>query len=129
MTTELSILAWTLVLALVQVLLPAVLRGRETRAGYNASARDHPPPAPSVVTARLLRAQNNLFETLPVFAGAVIIDHMVGREGALTVWGAWLYIVARVVYVPIYASGIPFIRSLAWLVSLLGIILLLVPII
>ena len=42
MTTELSILSWTLVLALVQVLLPAVLRGRENRAGYNASARDQP---------------------------------------------------------------------------------------
>jgi uncharacterized MAPEG superfamily protein len=129
MTTELSILAWTLVLALVQVLLPAVLRGRQSRAGYNASARDHPAAPPSEVTARLIRAQTNLFETLPVFAVAVIINHMVGREGALTLWGAWLYIVARVVYVPIYAAGIPFIRSLVWMVSLLGIILLLVPIV
>jgi uncharacterized MAPEG superfamily protein len=129
MTTELTILAWTLVLALVQVMLPAVLRGRQTRAGYNASSRDRPAGPLSDVTGRLLRAQANLFETLPVFAGAVIIDHMVGREGAMTLWGAWLYIVARVVYVPIYAAGIPFIRTLVWMVSVVGIILLLVPII
>jgi uncharacterized MAPEG superfamily protein len=40
-----------------------------------------------------------------------------------------LYIVARVVYLPLYAAGIPFLRSLVWMVSLVGIILVLVPII
>jgi uncharacterized MAPEG superfamily protein len=129
MSIELSILAWTLVLALVQVLLPSVLRSREAGVGYNASARDKPASPPSKVTARLMRAQGNLFETLPVFAIAVIVDHLAGREGALTLWGAWLYIIARVIYVPLYVAGIPFIRSLVWLVSLFGIILLLVPII
>jgi uncharacterized MAPEG superfamily protein len=54
---------------------------------------------------------------------------MAGREGTLTLYGAWLYIVARVVYVPLYAAGIPFLRSLVWMVSLFGIILVLVPII
>jgi uncharacterized MAPEG superfamily protein len=128
MTTELSILAWTLVLVLVQVLLPSVVRSREAGIGYNASARDGPAPPPGKVTARLLRAQNNLFETLPVFAFAIIITHLAGRDGPLTVWGAWIYLIARLVYLPVYAAGIPFIRSLVWMVSLLGIVLVMVPI-
>jgi uncharacterized MAPEG superfamily protein len=80
------------------------------------------------VTGRLLRAQNNLFETLPVFAFAIIITHLAGRDGPLTLWGAWTYFIARLVYLPIYAAGIPFIRSLVWMISLLGIIFVMIPI-
>jgi uncharacterized MAPEG superfamily protein len=47
----------------------------------------------------------------------------------LTHWGAWLYPLARIVYVPFYAAGFPSIRSLVGLVSLGGIPLLLIPII
>ena len=72
MTLELTILAWTLVLAIVQILLPAVLRTSETGVDYNASARDAPSTAPvGKITGRLLRAQQNLFETLPLFAAAI----------------------------------------------------------
>jgi uncharacterized MAPEG superfamily protein len=57
-----------------------------------------------------------------------LIAHVAGRNGALTWWGATLYFWARVVYVPLYATGVPYIRSLVWLVSLLGTILLLVAV-
>ena len=129
MTPELTILAWTLVLAIVQILLPAMLRNRETGLDYNASARDTPSPAPvGEVTGRLQRAQENLFETLPLFAAAVLIAHVAGRNGDLTFWGAALYLAARVVYVPLYAAGIPVIRSLAWTAGLVGLIMILVAI-
>jgi uncharacterized MAPEG superfamily protein len=129
MTTELHILAWALVLALIQVLLPSVIRSRETGLGHNGGPRDDPGPPVGKLTGRLMRAQGNLFETLPVFAVAIVIAHLAGREGTLTLWGAWLYIIARVVYLPLYAAGVPFLRSLVWLVSLFGILLVLVPII
>ncbi|MXQ11487.1 hypothetical protein GR328_08440 [Microvirga makkahensis] len=128
MTTELTLLAWTLVLALVQILLPATLRTGETGVSYNASARDHEGPPVGKITGRLQRAQSNLFETLPVVATAIVIAHFAGRNGALTWWGAMLYFWARIVYLPLYALGIPYIRSVVWLVSLLGIILILVAI-
>ncbi|WP_439541163.1 MAPEG family protein [Hyphomicrobium sp.] len=129
MTPELTILAWTLVLAIVQILLPATLRNRETGLDYNASARDTPSPAPvGKVTGRLMRAQENLFETLPLFAAAVLIAHVAGRNGDLTLWGAALYLAARVVYVPLYAAGIPVIRSLAWTAGMVGLIMILVAI-
>lgn len=128
MTIELTLLAWALVLALVQVLLPASLRNRETGISYNAGPRDEPGPAVGVLTGRLRRAQANLFETLPLFAAAVLIAHVAGREGALTLWGAWLFLGARIVYVPLYAFGVPYLRSLAWLVSVGGLVLILLAV-
>lgn len=120
MTTELTLLAWTLVLAIVQVLLVAHLRTGETGLQYNAGARDGEAPPPRPVTARLQRAQANLYETLPVFAAAVLIAHVAGRTGDLTLWGCWLYLLARLVYVPLYAAGIPYMRSLVWVASMIG---------
>ena len=125
MTTELTLLAWTLVLAIVQILLPAMLRNRETGLDYNASPRDSEGPPVGVVTGRLKRAQANLFETLPLFASAVLIAHVAGRDGVLTLWGAGLYFGARVVYVPLYAFGVPYLRSLVWCVAMLGLVLIL----
>ena len=125
MTTELTLLAWTLVLALVQIMLVANLRTAETGLQYNASARDGEAPPPRPITARLQRAQANLYETLPLFAAAVLIAHVSGSEGDLTLWGCWMYLVARIVYVPLYAAGIPYVRSLVWLVSLVGLIMVL----
>ncbi len=74
------------------------------------------------------RAQANLFETLPLFASAVLIAHVAGREGAFTLWGAWLYLAARIAYVPLYAFGVAYVRSAVWLVSLAGLCLLLLAI-
>ena len=66
MTTELTYLAWTLVLALVYIGLPSQLRTLETGTAYNASARDAAGPPVGLYTGRLQRAQANLFETLPL---------------------------------------------------------------
>lgn len=128
MTTELTLLAWTLVLAVVQVMLPAMWRNRETGLDYNASPRDEPGPPVGIVTGRLRRAQANLYETLPLFAAALLIAHVAGREGALTLSGAWLYLGTRIVYVPLYAMGVPYLRSLVWLLSLLGLGLILIAV-
>lgn len=128
MTTELTLLGWTLVLALIQVMLPASARNRETGRDYNAGPRDEPGPPVGVMTGRLRRAQANLYETLPLFAVAILIAHVADRDGALTLWGAWLYFLARIVYLPLYAFGIPYVRSMVWLVALLGLIMVLAAI-
>ena len=128
MNIELTILSWTLVLAVVQFMLPAVFRSREAGIAFNAGPRDEPGPPVGKVTGRLQRAQKNLYETLPLFAAAILIAHVAGREGALTLWGAWLYLIARVVYVPVYGFGVPMVRSIVWGVSLLGLALVLVSI-
>ena len=80
------------------------------------------------ITGRLKRAQNNLFETLPLFVAAVLIAHVGGCDGRLTHWGVSLYLLARIVYVPLYVGGVPYFRSLTWLVSLAGLVLILVAV-
>jgi uncharacterized MAPEG superfamily protein len=121
----LTLLAWTLVLALVQIMLTAQFRNQETGLTYNMSARDGQAPPPRPVTARLQRAQANLFETLPLFIAAVLIAHLAQVAGSLTLWGCWLYLLARVLYLPLYAFGVPVLRSLVWSISLLGLVMVL----
>ncbi|MBC7452470.1 MAG: MAPEG family protein [Massilia sp.] len=125
MTTELTLLGWTLVLALVQIALASALRTLETGLWFNMSARDGDGPPKGVVTARMQRAQANLFETLPLFAAAVLIAHVAGRHSGETVLGCQLYLAARVLYVPLYAAGVPVVRTLAFGVSIAGLVPLL----
>jgi uncharacterized MAPEG superfamily protein len=125
MTTELTLLAWTVALALVQIMLPSTYRTVETGLSYNAGPRDAAGPPVGVVTARLRRAQANLFETLPLFATVILIAHVAGREGEQTLIGAWLYLLARLVYLPLYWFGVPMVRSLVWVVSMIGLLLVL----
>ena len=123
LTPELTYLALTLLLAVVQIFLPAIGRTRQYGVKWNAGPRDAVMPPTGPVTGRLERAQANLYETLPLFIGAVLIAQVADRTGALTAWGAALYFWARVAYIPLYALGVPYIRSLVWLVSLAGLAL------
>ena len=67
----------------------------------------------------------NFLETFPLFAAAVLIAALAGRHNWMTEWGAVLYFVARVAYLSLYAFGVRVVRSLAWCVATLGIILIL----
>ena len=55
----------------------------------------------------------------------MLIAHVIGAAGPLTLWGTALYFWARVVYVPLYAFGVPYVRSLVWVVSLAGLVMVL----
>jgi len=124
MTPEFIVLAFTLILAIVQIFAAATARTMELGAKWNAGPRDGEAPPPGRLAGRLLRAQANLFETLPIFAAAVIMAHVAGKDGGvLTLWGVHLYFFARVAYVPLYAYGVTGVRSLAFLVSLAGLIM------
>jgi uncharacterized MAPEG superfamily protein len=120
MTIELTMLGWTLVLALVQILLFDIARTSQYGAKWNMGARDGTMPPLSAVAERLKRAQDNLFETLPLFIAAVLIAHVADRNSALTTLGAQIYLACRVVYVPLYAFGVPVLRSLVWIGSAVG---------
>ena len=123
MNTELTYLAATLVLAVVYILWADVARTGQYGLKWNTSARDGEMPPLKPMGARLLRAQANLFETLPLFIAAILIAHVAGKEGTLTHWGAILYFWARLIYLPLYAFGVPQVRSLVWLVSFAGLLM------
>jgi len=123
MTFELTMLAWTLVLAFVQILLFDVARTRQYGMKWNTGPRDEEMPPLTPMANRLRRAQDNLYETLPLFIGFVLIAHVAERDGVLTHWGTLIYLIGRIVYVPLYAYGVRQIRSLVWVVSLVGLIM------
>jgi uncharacterized MAPEG superfamily protein len=126
--SELTILAWTLVLALVQIFLTVMVVNRDKGLKYNMGPRDEPGKPLSNLSGRMMRAQGNLFETLPIFAAAVLIVHAMARESSLTLLGAELFLGARIVYVPLYALGVPVLRTLVWAVSIVGLVMILVAI-
>ena len=125
MTTELYLLSCTLILAILQIMLASILRTRETGGAYNTGPRDDEGPPVGKLTGRMQRAQKNLYETLPLFMGAVLIVSLAERESTLSLYGAWMYFLARVVDVPLYAIGIPVLRTLTWLISLIGMLMVL----
>ena len=124
MTPEFILLAATLVLALVQILAAGAARTKELGSAWNAGPRDGTPPPPGKLAGRLIRAQANLFETLPLFIAAVLMAHVAGKDGTLTLLGAQLYFFGRLAYVPLYAFGVPYVRSAAWGVATLGLVLI-----
>ncbi|MDR3508758.1 MAG: MAPEG family protein [Caulobacteraceae bacterium] len=123
MTIELKILAWTLVLAFIQILLFDFARTGQYGLKWNTGPRDETMPPLKPQAERLRRAQDNLYETLPLFIAAILIAHVAGRENAQTALGAQIYFWGRVVYVPLYAFGVRQIRSLVWLVSTAGLLM------
>ncbi len=124
MQPELIMLAFTLILALVQILWASAARTGELGLKWNAGPRDGETPPPGKLAGRLMRAQANLFETLPIFAAAVLIAHVAHKDDVmLTFVGTHLYFFGRVLYLPLYALGVAYLRSLAWVISLAGLVM------
>jgi uncharacterized MAPEG superfamily protein len=93
---------------------------------WNVGPRDEPVHLTGVA-GRLTRAFANFRETFALFAAAVLAVVVAGKAGeALSVWGCVLYVAARTVYIPLYAFGVSYVRSLVWLVSMAGLVMVLV---
>jgi uncharacterized MAPEG superfamily protein len=124
MTIELKLMAWALVLAVVQILAFDVARTGQYGVKWNTGPRDEAMPPLSPVAERLGRAQANLYETLPLFIAAVLGLHALGISTPTTVLGAQLWFWGRIVYVPLYAFGVRMVRSLVWVASFVGLMML-----
>jgi uncharacterized MAPEG superfamily protein len=127
MTTEIIVLAWGCLLALVHIFAAVHVRTRQYGSKWNVGARDEALPPPTPVVGRLARAQANFFETFPLMIAAVAIVTLAHLADRWTAIGAWLWLGARVAYLPLYALGVPYLRSLAWGAALVGLILVLKP--
>jgi len=125
MSTELKLLALSVVLGFVHIVLASHAASFQYGYRWTATARDRPMPPLEGVAGRLERAARNFLETFPLFAAVVLLAHVAGKESALTWWGANLYVWARVAYLPLYVSGVFLLRSLVWNIAAFGIFLIL----
>ncbi len=122
---EITVLAWSVVLLLVQVVLQACSATLELGIPYNLTPRDARRETKGLVAGRLARGRANLLETYPAFVALAFALVVTGKAGGMGLNGAWLWLGARVVYVIIYALGIPVIRTLAWVASIAGLVMML----
>ncbi len=124
-TTEINMLWASAVLGIVYLLaavLPSVaVRGMPWALG----PRDEPAADVGKIGGRLDRAWKNFIETFPIFIVAVIVDLQLKNGSELGALGAQLYFWGRVAFLPVYALGLPIVRTLVWTVSIVGIGLLL----
>jgi uncharacterized MAPEG superfamily protein len=127
MGVELQMLAWAVALGLVQLVLAATLATQQRGLAWNAGARDGEAKPLTGVAARMDRALHNFLETFGFFAVAVLAVVIAQKTNAHTALGAQMYFWARVAYVPLYAMGIPYIRTLAWAAATAGMVMVLQP--
>jgi uncharacterized MAPEG superfamily protein len=120
---ELKLLMAAVVVGLVQLLWAAGAARAQQDLKWAAGPRDTPMPITGVA-ARLQRAFWNFVETFPFFAAAVLADAVAGKLGTpLTTWGCGLYVGARAIYPFLYATAFPLVRTLAWFVSMVGLVM------
>ena len=125
MSFEFVMLAASCALCLVQIVIASHAASLQRGYRWTAGARDAEVPPLTGVAGRLERALRNLLETFPVFVAAVFLVHALGRESALSAWGAGLYFSGRLLYLPLYGFGVPLVRSLVWNAATAGIVMLL----
>ena len=121
--SELVCLELSVVLWIVHVLVQGGIANTVFPLGYLATSRDAGEKTDNVYYGRATRALANYVENLAPFValdlGLIVANHAGG-------YGAAVWIVARAVYIPLYLFGVPYVRTLAWLASLIGLIMMLV---
>jgi uncharacterized MAPEG superfamily protein len=125
MGVELQMLAWAIVLGLVHLAIQATLATQQRGLDWNAGPRDGVPAPLTGVAARIDRALHNFRETFGFFAAAVLAVVILQKTSAHTALGAQIYFWARVAYVPLYAAGIPYLRTLVWATATVGLVMVL----
>lgn len=126
-------MSFTTIILLVLALYMVQLFLQETsRFGFNPLVlmgnRDNPPEM-SLVAGRLNRAKNNMLEALPIFLTLALLALIKGGDTSKVNHAAMIFLIARVIYVPAYVSGIPMLRSLVWLVGVASLIMMAMPLI
>ena len=117
---EIGVLAWSALLVVGQLVLAAQLANRQYGLRWAATPRDDPVPPPTVLVGRAQRAFANLMETYPIFVAAVLAATLTRRLDVWTLVGAHMYVWGRLVYLILYLTGVPLIRSLFWNIALAG---------
>jgi uncharacterized MAPEG superfamily protein len=125
MTIEIQMLAWSIALGLAHVLLGATLMTAQRGLKWNTGARDGEPKPLTGVAGRVDRALRNFLETFPFFAAAVLAVVLTQRTSPETALGAQVYFWTRLAYIPLYAAGVPYVRTLVWAASFWGLLQLL----
>ncbi len=119
MPMELKMLVLASLLTLVLAIVGAVALILQRGLVYGIGNRDQPEPL-SRWGERALRAHRNMLENLPPFAALVLVAQVAGVSNEATALGAVLFFWGRVAHAIIYIAGLPYLRTVAFAVALIG---------
>jgi uncharacterized MAPEG superfamily protein len=122
MDFELYVLMAAVLLGLVHLSAASFSFKAQVGNKYSVGPRDEG-LQPTGISARLYRANANFLETFPYFAVCVLVVHLTGAGGALSQTGCAMYLGGRILFLPLYAAGVPWIRTFSWNAATLGLVL------
>jgi uncharacterized MAPEG superfamily protein len=123
MTPDLKILVWTVVLTFVEMIVAVLGAQAQVGLGMLAGNRDGLAPLTGFA-GRAQRAHWNMLESLPLFIALVLIAQIAGKANGSTLTGCELFFWGRLAHWLIYLIGIPWLRTIAWVVSVIGMIVI-----
>jgi uncharacterized MAPEG superfamily protein len=130
-----SIVLLVLALFVLQTLLPGRFRQApapggqvklSNQLGESLGNRDHMRPLTNT-GERAARALGNMQEALPVFLALALMNMIVAPNAAQAITGAWIFLVARAVYLLLYITGVPVVRTIVWAVGWVGLAMMIPP--
>jgi uncharacterized MAPEG superfamily protein len=126
MSPELKYLLLSVALTFVQVLIAAAAANQVVGLNTLAGNRDDVPTLKGFA-GRAKRAHLNMLENMVLFSALVLIAVVAQKTNATTAMGALIFFWARLVYAVLYLIGVPWLRTLAWFVSVIGMIMVAWP--
>lgn len=78
---------------------------------------------PAGMAGRLQRAQANFLESFPIFVAFVFLLDATQSMDWLSQWGCGIYLAGRMIYLPLYAAGVPWVRTFSWNFATLGLVM------
>ena len=127
MPIELKIAALGALLLFVHIFAATRFKTAQYGRAWNVGARDETLPPANAMTGRMMRAQANFQETFPIAIVALLGVVIAGKTSPTTALGGWIWLGARAVYLPLYALGVPVIRTVVWTISAIGLVMVLYP--
>lgn len=106
----------------------AVLYRMDKGWAYSATARDNERD-PGILAARGDKALRNFLETYGIFIALAVATELTGGGDWLTAWGGWVWLAARIAFLPLYISGVFLVRSIFWNISALGLLMMFVGVV
>ena len=120
MPVEVRIAAFGAVLLFIHIFKATRFKTSQYGRKWNVGARDEALPPPNEMTGRTMRAQANFQETFPIAIVALLGVVLANRTSNLTALGGWIWLGARLIYLPLYAAGVPVVRTIVYTISLVG---------
>ena len=123
MSLELQLVVWAVALTLIQTVVAVV--GSITQVGMPPLMGNREGLADFTGwVGRAHRAHRNMLESLVLFVALVLVAHAAGVSNAMTVLGAQLFVAGRIAFAAIYIAGVPYLRTAAWTVAVVGLVLI-----